>query len=83
MLSSMYDDFAVSSVLLDQENPRFEPTRSQREAINVLLTSDPDKTLKLAKDIIDQNSLNPGEPPFVMTDDGKNIVIEGIAGSPP
>lgn len=73
----MYDDFAVSSVLLDQENPRFEPTNSQREAINVLLNSDPEKTLKLARDIVNQDSLNPGEPPFVMVEDSKNIVIEG------
>jgi hypothetical protein len=78
MMSAMtYKEFEVSSVLLDQENPRFEPTSSQREAANMILSSDPEKTLRLARDILSQAAVNPSELPFVLVKDGKKVVIEG------
>lgn len=48
----------VADIQLDQENPRFPPVNSQREAIDAMLSDQGDKVVTLALDIY-QNGLNP------------------------
>lgn len=48
----------VTDIYLDQENPRFPPVNSQREAIDAMLTDQGEKIATLALDIY-QNGLNP------------------------
>lgn len=69
-------EFTPAELLLDVTNPRFEPTASQRDAINALL-ADRDKMLALAGDIVDKGMLNPAESPIVVEEDGVKVVVEG------
>lgn len=69
-------EFTPAELLLDLTNPRFEPTASQREAINALLV-DRDKMLALAGDIVAQGMLNPAESPIVVEENGVRVVVEG------
>jgi hypothetical protein len=48
----------VTDLHLDQENPRFPPVNSQREAIDAMLADQGEKIITLALDIF-QNGLNP------------------------
>lgn len=48
----------VTDIHLDQENPRFPPVNSQREAIDAMLADQGEKIATLALDIY-QNGLNP------------------------
>jgi hypothetical protein len=68
---------AVSSLLLDIENPRFEPVSSQREAINVLLGEEPQKLVALATDIVEQGQLSPIESALVARLPDGLTVLEG------
>lgn len=67
----------VRSLLLDVENPRFEPVSNQREAVNALLGGDPHKLLALAADIVAQGGLNPAEPIYVSDLGSGLVVLEG------
>lgn len=69
-------EYTPAELLLDITNPRFEPTASQREAINALL-ADREKMLSLAADIVDKGMLNPAESPIVVEEGGVKVVIEG------
>lgn len=69
-------EYTPAELLLDVTNPRFEPTASQREAINALL-ADRDKMLALAADIVDKGMLNPAESPIVVEENGTKVVLEG------
>lgn len=69
-------EYTPAELLLDVTNPRFEPTASQREAINALL-ADRDKMLALAADIVDKGMLNPAESPIVVEENGTKVVVEG------
>jgi hypothetical protein len=62
----------VTEINLDQENPRFPPVNSQREAINAMLADQGDKLIKLALDIY-QNGLNPSVK-LILFKDGKQFV---------
>ena len=62
----------VTEINLDQENPRFLPTNSQREAINAMLDDQGEKLVKLALDIY-QNGLNPSVK-LILFKDGKQFV---------
>lgn len=42
----------VSSICLDQENPRFPPVTNQREALQAMLDEQGDKIYNLACDIV-------------------------------
>ncbi|MBV7432458.1 hypothetical protein KRX53_03830 [Dermabacteraceae bacterium TAE3-ERU5] len=69
---------AVSSLLLDEQNPRFqEQVNGQDEAITALLLDSADKLFSLAQDIATEGSLNPTELPVIIEEDGDLVVIEG------
>lgn len=69
---------AVSGLLLDERNPRFEdPVNGQDEAVTALLLDAPQKLVNLAQDIANQDSLNPTELTVVVEEDDDLIVIEG------
>lgn len=62
----------VTDVQLDQENPRFPPVNSQREAIEAMLTDQGAKIATLALDIY-QNGLNPSVK-LILFKEGKRFV---------
>lgn len=62
----------VTDINLDQENPRFPPVNSQREAINAMLADQGEKLVKLALDIY-QNGLNPSVK-LILFKEGKQFV---------
>ncbi len=74
----MYGEHPVSSLLLDESNPRFDgEASSQREAVNKLLLESPQKLLRLAEDIAAQTAINPTELPVIVEEDGGLVVVEG------
>ena len=69
----------TSNLSLDLQNPRFEPQKSQSEALNTMANDQKDKLIALLRDII-SNGLNPSDIPIVIPDTkrGKGyIVLEG------
>jgi hypothetical protein len=62
----------VTRITLDQENPRFPPVNSQREAIDAMLQDQGEKIIKLAQDIY-QNGINPSSRPILFKD-GKKLI---------
>lgn len=66
----------VSKIFLDQENPRFPPVNSQREAIQVMLKDLGDEIINLASDIY-QNGLNPSSKLISFKADGKYVDGDG------
>lgn len=62
----------VTDIHLDQENPRFPPVNSQREAIDAMLTDQGEKIATLALDIY-QNGLNPSVK-LILFKEGKQFV---------
>jgi hypothetical protein len=62
----------VTDIHLDQENPRFPPVNSQREAIDAMLTDQGEKIATLALDIY-QNGLNPSVK-LILFKEGKHFV---------
>lgn len=68
----------VSSLLLDEANPRFEEAaQGQDGAITALLLDAPSKLVNLARDIAEQNSVNPTELPVAVEESDELIIIEG------
>ncbi len=68
----------VTSLLIDLENPRYEPLASQREALQIIASDQEDKLANLAEDIAERG-LNPSELPMVTPgEDGVSFsVLEG------
>ncbi len=66
----------ISEINLDEKNPRLEPTNSQREAINMLMSDQKDKLMKLIKHI-SINGLNPTARILVFKEHGKIIDGDG------
>lgn len=66
----------VSQIKLDQENPRFPPVNSQREAIDAMLKDQGEKIVNLAQDIY-QNGINPSARPILFRDRKKLIDGDG------
>jgi hypothetical protein len=69
----------LTSLLLDTENPRLELQTSQRDALSAIASTQPEKLIRLAKDIV-EFGLNPSEITMVAptVDDKKRyIVLEG------
>lgn len=62
----------VTDIQLDQENPRFPPVNSQREAIDAMLLDQGEKVATLALDIY-QNGLNPSVK-LILFKDGKRFI---------
>ena len=69
---------ALENLLIDLQNPRYDPRTSQREAITTIANEQGVKLANLAEDIVDKG-LNPSELPMVTpSDDGNTfIVLEG------
>lgn len=76
---SKVKSIAIQNLLIDLQNPRYDPRTNQREAISTIVTEQGAKLLALAEDIVNEGSLNPSELPMVMPsgDDGTYIVMEG------
>lgn len=66
----------VSEILLDQENPRFPPVGSQREAIRTMLKDQGQKIVNLASDIY-HNGLNPSAKLILFKERDKYIDGDG------
>jgi len=69
----------LENLLIDLQNPRYDPRINQHEAIITIVNEQGSKLLSLAKDIIDEGGLNPSELPMVMPSGDSNtyVVIEG------
>ena len=67
----------VSQLLINPKNPRFEPVKNQKKAIELMLSEQGDKIKKLAKDIA-MNGLNPSKN-LIVTKSSKDkfLVLEG------
>lgn len=68
--------FKISGISLDQENPRFPPSNSQREAIEAMLRDQGDKIVKLAQDIF-LFGLNPSVKLILFKDGSRFIDGDG------
>lgn len=76
-MSYSIESLGLRTLQIDENNPRFPPTKSQEEAIAQMLDYIPDKILAIARDI-SKNDLNPLVTPGVLTtEDGRNIVKDG------
>ncbi|MBE3100077.1 MAG: hypothetical protein IMZ44_23395 [Planctomycetes bacterium] len=74
-----YKWIAVTDLLLDIQNPRYDPLANQEEALNEILVHQGDKLLRLARDIVREGA-NPADLPIVTPHPearGKYIVMEG------
>lgn len=68
----------ISGLLLDESNPRFaESVTGQDDAVTALLLDGASKLINLAKDIVEQGTLNPTEIPVAVEEDNGLVVIEG------
>ncbi len=70
---------SLQNLLIDLQNPRYDPRINQREAITTIVNEQGAKLVALAEDIVNEGGLNPAELPMVMLsgDDNLFIVIEG------
>ncbi|MCC8408351.1 hypothetical protein LJ707_05380 [Mucilaginibacter sp. UR6-1] len=69
----------LTNLIVSIENPRFEMVTNQRDAIQLMVDDQPEKLIKLAKDILDAG-LNPGDPIYVTPnkeDKKRFTVLEG------
>jgi len=68
----------LTNLLIDIQNPRYDPRKNQHEAIATIANEQRIKLVNLAQDILDKG-LNPSELPIVIPTDEKNnyIVKEG------
>lgn len=67
----------VNALLLDQKNPRHQPTGSQRAAIQQIIESGANAAVNLAKDLVHKGP-SPADLLMVMPHgDGKYIVLDG------
>jgi hypothetical protein len=70
-------DIELDKLLVNPENYRFDPVKDQQEAMLIMLRSQKDKILKLARDIA-QRGLNPTRRLMVKeADGGKYVLLEG------
>lgn len=63
-----FETFKLSELRLDEENFRTGSTDSQRDAIQAMIADQKDKLVNLAKDILAEGGLSPGEPIWVFRD---------------
>jgi len=71
-----YQNINLSELLLNSENPRFNPVKHQTEAICSMLEDQKEKLIALAKHII-KHGLNPTDIPLVKPFEKKWLVLEG------
>ena len=67
---------SISELVVNSENPRFDPVKNQKEAINTMLQKEEKKIKKLTRDII-INGVSPLENFAVISRKGKYLVLEG------
>jgi len=69
----------LENLLIDLQNPRYDPLANQHEAITTIVSEQGSKLLTLAEDIVTRGGLNPSELPMVIPsgNDGTYMVIEG------
>lgn len=75
----MQKEILIDDLILDNENPRFEPTHNEHESLIKMVSTRPNQLFELMKDIY-TNDLNPSELPIVYPDPNnkkKYIVAEG------
>jgi hypothetical protein len=72
----VYQGIKISDLLLNSENPRFDPVKHQTEATRSMLEDQKDKLITLAKHII-EFGLNPTDIPLIKPLDEKWLVLEG------
>lgn len=78
-MSYVSKHITISKLIVNEKNPRFEPLKSEIDAISKIANEHGEKLLKLASDII-TNGVNPGDLIYVLRDsnnNGKYIVLEG------
>jgi hypothetical protein len=76
---SAIQQIAIGNLLIDLQNPRYDPRTNQREAIMSIANDQGMKLANLAEDIVEKG-LNPSELPIVTQAEGGNntfIVLEG------
>ncbi len=66
----------ITSILINPENPRFEPVKNQNEAIELMLTEKESEIKKLTEDII-HNGLNPLKNIMVSPYEKRFLTLEG------
>lgn len=66
----------ITDLLVNSENPRFDPVKNQKQAFSVMIEKIKPKIKSLAEDI-SQNGLNPGKLWYVAKNDKKFLVLEG------
>lgn len=71
-------DLTIEQLSLDNENPRFDFAASQREALQKIISDEPDKLARLAKSIV-RRGLNPMDRLLVFRPKGTRTftVVEG------
>lgn len=74
-----FETFKLSELRLDEKNYRTGPVASQRDAVQAIIVDQGPKLVNLAKNILSQGGVSPGEPIWVTRDtsNGAYIVIEG------
>jgi hypothetical protein len=72
----VYQQVKISDLLLNSENPRFDPVKHQTEAVWTMLEDQKDKLITLAKHII-EFGLNPTDIPLIKPSNEKWLVLEG------
>lgn len=71
-----YKQINVTELLLNPDNPRFDPVKHQTETISAMIDDQKEKLSTLAEHIID-NGLNPTDIILVRPHQGQWLVLEG------
>ena len=66
----------ITDILVNSKNPRFEPVKNQKEAIELMLAAKKVKIMNIAKHI-SEHGLNPSKNPIVIKHGKKYITQEG------
>lgn len=76
---SKVKSISIQNLLIDLQNPRYDPRTNQKDAILTIINEQGSKLLSLMEDIVNESGLNPSELPMIMPsgDDNTFIVIEG------
>lgn len=74
-----FETFKLSELRLDEDNYRTGHVDGQRGAIHAIINNQKQKLVNLAKDILTQGGVSPGEPIWVVRGEafGSYIVVEG------
>ena len=74
-----FETFKLSELRLDEDNYRTGHVDGQRGAIHAIIADQKQKLVNLAKDILAQGGISPGEPIWVVRGAafGSYIVVEG------